>query len=257
MAEQVEGKKPRSRQIADELREAIEVGRYAPGTKLPSSRQLADHYGAVRNTIDAAIEILTQEGLVTKEWGRGVFVREKRLLIRLGSDRYSPKYRESGLSPFLIECAKQGKTGRFEVLSIDRVKPDNDLADRLKISSKAESALRRENVFYADDDPVYRVTTWIPWSIAQGTGLLKEEIPHQYGIHGVFEEQGHVMVRINDEVTARMPTPTEVEYLQLPGGVPVIEVLHTSIDQDGEPYEVTKFVMRADMNGLVYNVPVE
>ncbi|MET7696740.1 GntR family transcriptional regulator [Streptomyces sp. NPDC005485] len=257
MPEPNEGRKPRSREIADELRTAIEAGQYTPGVKLPSTRQLAVRYDAVRNTIDAALGILAQEGLVTKEHGRGVFVREKRPLIRLGSDRYSPKYRESGLSPFFIECAKQGKSGRFQVLSIERVKPESDLADRLKVSTKSKSVLRRENVFYADDDPVYRVTTWIPWSIAQGTGLLEEEVPHQYGIHGVFEDQGHVMTRILDEVTARMPTPTEVSYLRLPGGVPVIEVLHTSVDQEGEPYEVTKFVMRSDMNGLVYDVPVE
>jgi GntR family transcriptional regulator len=34
-------------------------------------------------------------------------------------------------------------------------------------------------------------------------------------------------------------------------------VWHTSIDQDGEPYELTQFVMRGDMTGLVYDVPVE
>ncbi|MFC8521087.1 GntR family transcriptional regulator [Streptomyces sp. NPDC057257] len=257
MTNQSGGDKPRSQQIADELREAIQSGHYRPGAKLPSQRALAEQYDAARNTVDEALKILSREGLVTSEWGRGVFVREKRALIRLGSDRYSPKYRETGLSPFLIECAKQGKTGRFEVLGIERVKPDPEVAKQLKVSEKSKSVLRRENVFYADEDPVYRVTTLIPWSIAQGTGLTQEEVPHQYGIHGVFEETGHIMARINDEITARMPTPEEVQHLKLPPGVPVIEVVHTSIDQAGEPYELTTFVMRADMNGLSYNVPVE
>lgn len=257
MTDQAEDRRPPSQHIADELREAIADGVYPPGTKLPSQRVLAERFHVVRNTVDAALEILSQEGLVTKEHGRGSFVREKKPLIRLGSDRYSPKYRETGLSPFLIECAKQGKTGKFEVLSIERVRPDKEVADRLKVSSNAKSVLRRENVFYADDDPVYRVTTWIPWVIAQGTGLLEEEVPHQYGIHGVLEEKNHVMSRIHDEITARMPTPEEVQYLQLRRGIPVIEVAHTSLDQDGEPYELTRFVMRADMNGLTYNVPVE
>jgi hypothetical protein len=40
-----------------------------------------------------------------------------------------------------------------------------------------KSVLRRENVFYADDDPVNRVTTYIPWTIAKGTGLLQDEVP--------------------------------------------------------------------------------
>jgi GntR family transcriptional regulator len=39
--------------------------------------------------------------------------------------------------------------------------------------------------------------------------------------------------------------------------VPVLDVLHTSVDQDGHAYELTRFVMRADMTGLVYNAPVE
>ncbi|MGW7607173.1 GntR family transcriptional regulator [Streptomyces sp. NPDC054766] len=257
MTDQAGDSKPPSQRIADELRAAIQGGEYEPGEKLKSQRAFAEQYGVARNTVDEAFKILGREGLVTSEWGRGVFVREKRALIRLGNDRYSPKYRETGLSPFLIECAKQGKTGRFEVLGIERVKPDAELAKQLKVPGKTKSVLRRENVFYADDDPVYRVTTWIPWSIAEGTGLLQEEVPHQYGIHGVLEEKGHVMTRINDEITARMPTPEEVRYLSLPSGVPVIEVAHTSLDQDGEPYELTKFVMRADMNGLSYNVPVE
>jgi drug/metabolite transporter (DMT)-like permease len=37
--------------------------------------------------------------------------------------------------------------------------------------------------------------------------------------------------------------------------VPVLDVWHTSIDQNGEPYELTRFVMRGDMTGLLYDVP--
>ena len=119
------------------------------------------------------MRILADEGLVTAEHGRGVYVRTAQPLIRLGNDRYSPKYRYTGLSPFLLECAKQGKTGRFEVLSIERVVPPAAVADRLGVSVKTRSVLRRENVFWADDDPVERVTTYVPWTIADGTGLLQ------------------------------------------------------------------------------------
>jgi drug/metabolite transporter (DMT)-like permease len=76
------------------------------------------------------------------------------------------------------------------------------VADRLHVSGSTRSVLRRENVFYADDDPVHRVTTYIPWSIAEGTGLLPDEVPHQFGIHGVLEERHHVMTRTVDSSTA-------------------------------------------------------
>jgi GntR family transcriptional regulator len=246
-----------SRRIAEELRRRIDAGELAPGAQLPSERELARQYGTARNTAREAIRLLSDAGLVTVEHGRGVFVRREAPLIRLGSDRYAHKYRTSGMSPFLLECAKQGKIGRFEVLSINRVTPSTEVAGVLGVAADEETVLERENVFYADADPVHRVTTYIPWHIAEGTSLLEPEVDHPYGIHGVLEDRGHVMTRQQERVNARMPRAEEARYLQLQPGVPVLDVLHTSIDQDGHPYEVTRFVMRADLTGLFYDIPVE
>ena len=60
-----------------------------------------------------------------------------------------------------------------------------------------------------------------------------------------------------DEIIARMASRNEAQTLDLPPGVPVLDVLHTSLDQDGEPFEVSRFVHRADRAGLVYNFPIE
>jgi GntR family transcriptional regulator len=246
-----------SRTIAEAIRNQIESGDLPPGAKLPSERDLASTYGTARNTAREAVRILSDAGLVITDQGKGSFVRPQAQLIRLGNDRYSPRHRDTGLSPFLLECAKQGKTGRFELLSIDRVQPPAEVAERLGVSDKAKSVLRRENVVYADDDPVNRVTTYIPWTIAKGTGLLQDEVPHQFGIHGILEDQHHKMTRLREEVSTRMPRPEETRLLHLRPGVPVLDVWHTSIDQDGQPYELTRFVMRGDMTGLLYDVPVE
>jgi GntR family transcriptional regulator len=251
------GQRLPSRRIAQELRESIEAGGLVPGARLPSERELAQRYGTARNTAREAIRLLSDAGLVIAEHGRGVFVRRESPLIRLGNDRYSHKYRESGLSPFLLECAKQGKTGRFEVLSIDRAVPSEEVVRHLLVSAHERSILVRENVFYADTDPVHRVTTYIPWDIAEGTSLLNPEVDHPYGIHGVLEDRGHVMTRQRESVNARMPKEEEVQYLQLPPGVPVMDLLHTSIDQNGDPYELTRFIMRTDLTGLVYDMAVE
>lgn len=250
-------RRPASARIADALRRLIESGELAPGERLPSERDLAERHGTARNTARQAIRLLSESGLVSAEHGRGVFVRTRPTLIRLGNDRYSPRYRETGLSPYLLECAKAGKAGRFEVLSVERTTPPADVAARLNIADDEPSVLCRENVFWADSDPMQRVTTWIPWSIAEDTGLLLDEVPHSYGIHGVLEDQGHTMTRIYEEINARMPTPDERARLGLPTGVPVLDVLHTSIDQDGAPYELTHFVLRADLSGLRYDLPVE
>lgn len=246
-----------SRRIAADLRASIEAGDLAPGRRLPSERDLAARYGAARNTAREAIRLLEAAGLVDVEHGRGVFVRGQTPLIRLGSDRYSHRYRGSGLSPFLLECAKQGKTGRFEVLSVRRGRPSGRAASDLKVSADSDSALIRENVFWAGSDPVHLVTTYIPWDIAEGTGLLEEEILHPYGIHGILEEQGHVMARQSDTVSGRMPTPEEEKRLRLRPGIPVLDLWHLSIDSRARTYEATWFVMRCDLTGLAYDIPVE
>ena len=246
-----------SRRIARDLRQAIETGALTAGQRLPSERDLAATYGTARNTAREAIRLLESAGLVDVEHGRGVFVHRQAPLMRLGSDRYARRFRDSGLSPFLLECAKQGRAGRFEVLSIGRARPGDAVASQLRVAADEESVLVRENVFWAGNDPVHRVTTWIPWRIAEGTALLEEDIPHPYGIHGILEDRGHAMARYEETNTARMPTADEESHLRMRPGIPVLDVMHISIDQDGAPYELTRFVMRADLTGTQYQITVD
>jgi len=56
------------------LREAIVEGRLAPGTKMPSSRALADQLGIGRNAVVAAYEHLVSDGLAEAQHGAGTYV---------------------------------------------------------------------------------------------------------------------------------------------------------------------------------------
>ena len=64
----------RYRQVADRLRQAIQAGEYAPGELLPSQPELARRYGLNQTSINRAIALLRQEGLVRVEQGRGAYV---------------------------------------------------------------------------------------------------------------------------------------------------------------------------------------
>ncbi|MFB9906810.1 GntR family transcriptional regulator [Allokutzneria oryzae] len=247
-----------SRRLAEQLRHAITSGTFPPGTKLPSERTLAAQHQVARNTAREAIRLLAEEGLVTAEHGRGVFVREKRRLLRFGSERYSQRVRnETGLSPYRAELAKQGRTARVDCTSITRSQPPENVAERLGISHEEDSVVRRENWYYADDEPVQVGITYIPWEIASGSVLATSAQMGKGSLYARFEELGHPITRIREEICARMPNPDEVRGLRIPDGVPVIDVFHTGINDKGEPFEVTHFVMRADVNGLDYNMPVE
>ena len=251
-------RRPPSRRIADDLRAQISDGTFGAGNKLPSERDLAARYGTARNTAKEAIDILRREGLVVARHGAGAFVREHRPLLRLGSNRYSRTLRETtGLSPYRAEVAKQSRTARVDCTSITRVDAPADVAERLELPDENRSVTRRENWYYADDEPVQVGVTYIPWNISKNSVLATSANTGKGSIYGRFEDLGYVITRIREEISARMPTPEEVNGLAIPDGVPVLDVLHTGIDEQGRPFEVTRFVLRADLNGLDYNIPIE
>lgn len=69
--------RPPYQQVANALRAAILTRKFAPGEKLPSGSQLAGQYGVARMTVQQAIRILRDEGLIVSRQGSGVFVRER------------------------------------------------------------------------------------------------------------------------------------------------------------------------------------
>ena len=61
-------------QIARAIATAIHDGRYGPGDRLPSERELADDFGVSRPTIRDAMIALEFQGLVEARQGSGVYV---------------------------------------------------------------------------------------------------------------------------------------------------------------------------------------
>lgn len=219
---------------------------------------MAEH-GVARNTAREAIRQLAASGLVTAEHGRGVFVRDKRRLMRLGESRYSKRLRdETGISPFHAEVQAQGREPSARCTSVERVTPPDEIAERLSVDVRNGAVVRRENWYYADNEPMQLGITYIPWAIAKDSPLSTTGDRLGKGdLYARFEEKGHLITYTREEVTARMPTPEEIDGLQIPDGVPVLDVLHTGIDQDRVPFEVTQFIMRADFMGLDYTMPVD
>lgn len=60
------------------MRRSIRDGEYTAGGKLPRIDDLAQQFGVARNTIQSALRVLTNEGLVTPRHGTGIFVRSSR-----------------------------------------------------------------------------------------------------------------------------------------------------------------------------------
>ena len=67
--------RPPYMQIANALRAAILTKQLAPGDQLPSGNELAKRYSVARMTVQQALRVLRDEGLIVTRQGSGVFVR--------------------------------------------------------------------------------------------------------------------------------------------------------------------------------------
>jgi DNA-binding transcriptional regulator YhcF (GntR family) len=64
-------------QVANAVRAAILTKAFKPGEKIPSGTELAKQYGVARMTVQQALRVLKDEGLIQSRQGSGVYVRER------------------------------------------------------------------------------------------------------------------------------------------------------------------------------------
>jgi len=70
----IRSKVPSYRQLADQIRAAVAAGEYGPDDAIPSLRQLQEETGLAQATVQHAIRVLVDEGLLVTVTGRGTFV---------------------------------------------------------------------------------------------------------------------------------------------------------------------------------------
>ncbi|MDA3644154.1 winged helix-turn-helix domain-containing protein [Saccharopolyspora indica] len=69
--------RPPFQQVANSLRAAIRTRKLEPGDRLPSYGELAERFGVSPMTVQKAIGVLRDEGLVVSRQGKGSFVRQR------------------------------------------------------------------------------------------------------------------------------------------------------------------------------------
>ncbi|MFI1508678.1 GntR family transcriptional regulator [Streptomyces sp. NPDC020597] len=69
-----EDSRPPYLQAAEALRDAILNGEFRPGERLPSANVLRERFGVSSSTVQNALRVLKQEGLVYSQLGRGSYV---------------------------------------------------------------------------------------------------------------------------------------------------------------------------------------
>jgi GntR family transcriptional regulator len=247
------------RRIVSELREQVLAGQRAPGDRLPSESELAATYHTSRPTVRRALAVLRSEGLIVTGQGSGTFVRARPgIQICVTGSNYR-RHRALGLPGFNAQVLAQGQSPRQDITQVARIVAPDFVAEKFDLD-EGESVIVRRRVFLADDMPVALTDSYYPTSLAADTAIEKPERV-KGGVHALIEDDegpiGRRIARSADDLMARMPTPREAQFLRLPAGVPVVRVLRTIYDSEGQPVEVQDTIAAADRYRFRYEVNME
>ncbi|ASU86078.1 GntR family transcriptional regulator [Nocardiopsis gilva YIM 90087] len=242
-------------EIAHDLMEGIDEGRYSPGTALPTEDQLMSNYGTSRNTVRRALRELSSRGRIDTRQGSGSTVREYRPTVHLASSakgepdderytRYVERIKdEQGVEPtqrlrVIVEAAT-GKLARL--LDLDP-------------SDTAGFVVIRRCDRYIGPRLWQRQLSYYPDFIAKGEGkgaalMQPEDIPR--GTRELLAELGYPQTTSWDVVGAKMPSLKDSALFGIGPGTPLL--VHDRMAYSGDtPIRFTKTLMPADRHQLLY-----
>jgi GntR family transcriptional regulator len=243
---------PMYRDIADQLRERIESGEFASGSRLPTEQDLQAQYGASRNTIREAMKQLTTLGLVETRPGQGTFVVPKveAFVTALTGD---PGTAVDYISGVLGKAGKATASG----IQVEIQEASGDVAAYLGLEPGTE-VISRHRKRFIDDAPWALETSFYPGEFTdRGADLLRRARDIEAGTVSYLRNAiGVMQVGYRDRVNVRSPNGTEAVFFKLPpdGRVAAYEMFRTAFDESGRPMRLTMTVVRTDQNQFIIDV---
>ncbi|WP_331732312.1 GntR family transcriptional regulator [Streptomyces sp. NBC_00989] len=241
--------RPQHRQIAAEMRALILSGDMAPESRLPSVRELMETHGVVNQTVQRALKLLKDEGLISGKAGAGVFVRGTTQQV-IDPTSYMAPAEEGAAYSWITEAANRQQRGSSEIIDVSEVAPPVQAAEVLGLQT-GESALMRYQLLLLDDEPAELVHSYYPVDIAQGTALM-----HRRRIRGgtptLLADLGYPPLGKLDLVSARPPTPEEVTRLELPEDAAVLRTFRVVYTTGRRPLEVSVMIKAGHLYEVLY-----
>ncbi|MEU6069578.1 GntR family transcriptional regulator [Streptomyces sp. NPDC047082] len=254
-------------EIADDIRRSIREGLRKPGDRLPSEAALAKYYGWSVPTVQNALRLLSEEGLIDKQHGRGNFVRRPRTLAIRDNGRH--QWEKNRAREPEATRAETGATEHDTGLRLDdlvfyakyrEIEAPDELADAFGVPVGTTLLERTYRTRYAAETaPFNLVTSYLVRDmIAANPDLLDEtKEPWPGGTQHQLYTVGIEVDRVEERFTARPPTPEEAKALDLPAGTSVIVLSKTSYDIGDRVVDVSVVTLPGDRTELLFTTTLE
>lgn len=204
--EQSSDRQPMHVSIAEQLRKQIESGQYSPGERLPSEFELGETFSVSRTTVRRAISNLIQQGLVTTQQGKGIFVSERH---KISFSLSSP------LMYFDAELKRQGLRGHVQTLHFQMVKAPLEVRKQL-LSTAA--VYWQEKIIFADGAPIALDVSYYPKAIGQ---QLEKKLRGGF-TYSTLAQSGYHLHASEVQLESVPASYKLSEYLDVPLGTPLL-----------------------------------
>ncbi|GAA1962419.1 GntR family transcriptional regulator [Catenulispora subtropica] len=234
---------PKYARIVALLQERIQGGVYAPGAMLPSEEQLVNEFDVSRTTIIRALQILSRDGWIESQQGKGRFVRGRPSTM---DQRFRPSR----------NALEQSETSGSRLVDVGHVIAPDAVAAALNLK-KNEAVLMRRRLVVRDDEPDELVTSYFPLDLAHGTALGGEALMTD-GARRQIESRNKIRYdHVTERIAARLPSGEEALLLALPSKrTPVLAVTVTAFEASGRPVQLAELVLPGDRHELEDTYPL-
>lgn len=216
-------------QLLEDLRARLDDGELID--EFPTDLQLTTEYGVSRHTAREAVRRLQAEGIVSRERGRGTFVR-------------TPTFEQptGAIYSLFRSIETKGLEQRSEVLDLSLV-TDAHAAERLGLAPDAE-LVRLERLRSADGHALAHDTVWLPADIARP--LLDVDFTHT-ALYDELQERCGVRPTAGVEwIATELPSAEERELLGLGTKQPVFRIQRLSSGAAERRLEWRETIIRGD-----------
>lgn len=218
-------------EIAKDIKESIQQGKYLPGDPILSENQLAKEYDVSRVTIRKAIDNLVEMNLVEKRHGSGTFVREK-----------TYKHELYSLKSFTEDMESYGEEVRSEILKYEIIEAPKKVAHQLNREEKSKVYfIRRKRL--ANEKALVVEDTYLPID-------LFPDLTYETMLHSKYEFiESHPKYKIKESQQLFLPIlPNRdiKEILSIDNNIPILKLESTGLLTNGLYFEYSEVYFKSE-----------
>lgn len=229
-------------QIEHILFDKIQTQEYLPGQKIPSERELANHYKISRTTTKHAINSLVNKGLLTRKLGKGTFV------VSGIDQRFNITFQNS--SSMTTSLSSNG----FSISN-----------RQIKFFTEIDSAFLRQKLCLKRNEPVFGVQR-LKLHCDKPVALENSFVPgklfpdfyqidfNHIGLYDYMESKGHEVQYYQTYQLIETPMSEEAKLLKISTDSYVIKSCYSSADQDQNIIEYTESYVKASKGIFQYQL---